>query len=53
MSEMVEVPRWALDFVMENAGFEDHGPRNSPWRSDEMERAVKVLVATLKQEPVT
>jgi hypothetical protein len=51
MTDMVEVPRWALDFVMMRASFEDAGPHGEGWPSDEMQRAMDALNAALNAEP--
>ena len=43
--DKIEVPRWALEFIMENASFIDEGPGAEGWCSDKMERAVKAIDA--------
>lgn len=41
--DKVEVPRWALAFILENALFEDEGPAGEGWPSVKMAGAVKAL----------
>ena len=43
MDESVSVPRWALEFVLENANFQDAGPCPEGWSSPQMEKAIKAL----------
>ena len=45
----VTVPRWALQFVMDNACFWDKGPPGEGWRSDEMSRATDELEKALEE----
>ena len=45
----VTVPRWALQFVMDYACFQDRGPDGEGWRSDEMERATDALERALEE----
>jgi len=52
MNETVIVPRWALEFVLENASFQDQGPFGQGWPSQEMEKAIKALEALIEQAPV-
>ena len=52
MNETVIVPRWALEFVLENASFQDCGPFGQGWPSQEMEKATKALETALLIEPV-
>ena len=49
MDDSVSVPRWALEFVLENANFQDEGPPGEGWRSDEMEKAVSALTERLQK----
>ena len=48
MDDSVSVPRWALEFVLENANFQDEGPTGEGWCSDEMEKAVSALNDSLR-----
>jgi hypothetical protein len=41
--EDVQVPRWALKFVLDNADTCDRGPAGAGWSSDKMREAVKAL----------
>ena len=41
--DKVEVPRWALAFILENAQFQDEGPPGEGWASVKMAGAVKAL----------
>ncbi len=45
----VTVPRWALQFVMDNACFWDKGPTGEGWRSEEMRRATDELEKALEE----
>lgn len=47
-AEMITVPRWALDFVMENADFWDEGPQGEGWRSQEMVEATEALEKAIR-----
>jgi hypothetical protein len=47
-TEMVSVPRWALEFVMERADFWDSGPPGEGWPSDKMVEATEALEAALR-----
>lgn len=47
MDESVSVPRWALEFVLENANFQDEGPWPEGWPSPQMEKAIKALADVL------
>jgi hypothetical protein len=42
-SQMVEVPLWALKFVLDNGDFWDEGPRDEGWPSDKMSEALRAL----------
>ncbi|WP_146090445.1 hypothetical protein [Rhodopseudomonas palustris] len=48
MSETVSVPRWALQFIMENANFQDEGPVGDGWPSQQMSAATAALDDALK-----
>lgn len=50
MDEMLEVPRWALEFILENANFQDAGGWPEGWPSDKMEKAKAALEAALSKK---
>lgn len=41
--DMISVPRWALEFILQHADFADEGPYGEGWRSEEMRRAQEAL----------
>lgn len=45
--DKVEVPRWALEFVLDRGIFQDEGPAPEGWTSDEMRRSLDALEAAL------
>lgn len=42
-TETVLVPRWALEFILENGCFQDVGPHPEGWSSEAMRRALDEL----------
>lgn len=46
--ETVEVPRWALEFILEHGCFQDEGPYPEGWASDEMRIALSALTVALE-----
>ena len=43
--DKVEVPRWAIEFILDYGCFQDEGPPPEGWASGEMRRAVPFAVA--------
>ncbi len=48
----VEVPCWALNFVLDHADFCDRGPAGEGWSSAKMECAVKALTEAFGKKGV-
>jgi hypothetical protein len=48
MNDMITVPRWALEFILQHADFADEGPYGEGWCSEEMSRAQEALERALK-----
>jgi hypothetical protein len=46
--DMISVPRWALEFILERADFADRGPAGQGWSSEEMKRAQEALEKAFK-----
>jgi len=49
-TKTVTVPRWALEFIMQNASFWDEGPAGEGWSSPEMARATEALEVALRDD---
>lgn len=47
--ETVEVPKWALEFILDNGCFQDKGPMPEGWASDEMRKALDQLNKAIEQ----
>jgi hypothetical protein len=51
MTDTVVVPRWALEFIMENAHLCDRGISDEGWPSPRMREAEAAIEAALKPVP--
>lgn len=46
----VIVPRWAVEFILENASLQDEGPAGEGWWSEEMIKAREAIENALKTD---
>lgn len=49
-NDLIKVPRWALQLVLDEANLNDSGPPGEGWRSEEMDKAVAVLAVAVEAE---
>jgi len=53
VNDTITVPRWAAEFIMENASFQDEGPFGEGWRSAAMKRATDAIEQALANRAAT
>ena len=48
-TDLIPIPRWAIEFVLENAILADDGPPDEGWESEEMAKALTTIRAALQE----
>jgi hypothetical protein len=49
-SETVTVPKWALEYILEEADFANCGPTGAGWRGTAMKEAVRVIEKAMEEK---